>query len=219
MNLNQQPIIVYNTDDDVILPGIFIGTNGIPQMQEVDEIMSQNNYIWVVSVNETLGYKPTGNGGSTQGPVPTTEDLIVKLESMTISDKKEGWGNGRGEVSIITFKYSFCGMPYWTSADLNNGKGIKCIEKVSNNELNQVIPIQDVYLADFSTDNDIFRPDERLGILLYERDKRKKAKFTHEILWASCFGFSFYYYSKESPYLSDEIYRNNFGLLSNWYQR
>ncbi|MBK8846336.1 MAG: hypothetical protein IPO27_07080 [Bacteroidetes bacterium] len=217
-NLNNDPIICYNLNDDSILPGFYIDNNGIVQPIEVDEQMAINSNVWVISVSETQGIKSTAYGTNVAGVPATGEDLIVSLDSAVYYDKKEGWGNGRADIAYITFKYRYCGEP--TVSSVNETKKAKfgddIFDRISDAKLSQnMVYFPNFLIANEAAENDIFRPDETLCILFYEKDRRRK--FEQQILWASCFPFYFTYCSKQNPYLTSQTGRNQYGLFSTWY--
>jgi len=105
-NLNQDPIIVINLNDDAILPGMRI-EDGELTFYNVDESFAETNLVWVISVNERVENLDTL---AKFKPSCHYEDAgkYIRLSNIKVSDKKESWANGRAEIGFFGFQYELC---------------------------------------------------------------------------------------------------------------
>ena len=212
VDLNSTPIICINTDDDEVLPGYYIDASGVLQViDEVDEEYAETHLVWVVSVNETTGIKFGGeeiNFGSYFPAPPTADDMLFRNDYIYFWDKKENWGNGRGEFSYQVTKYLSC------SDDPNHHvefTGINAF-RICKNDLNKNF-VWEKYFANYEPGfNDVWRGNEFLGIIFYELDKKRT--FDIKINFDSpCYGYIIT--SKQDPYNTARLERT-FGSSSSW---
>lgn len=208
VNLNSNPIICINTNDDDALPGYYLdGNNELVQIL-VDENFAEENLIWVISVSETEGVSTKAPQNVVNlGPPPTVEDMNFRSEKFNLSDRKEGWGNGRAELSYYVMKYSDC---FSTLQPCEYAHINAC--RVGKKDLNKDI----FFMVNFTNwpQQDIFRAGEHLGIIFYEFDRRNKFKRPVHFD-VPCAAAAFY--SKENPYLTEIYAKDNFNIFYTWH--
>jgi len=204
-NLDAIPKICLNKEDDVILP-VIQKQNNVIEESTANEYYAQNNLLWVISVNETVnsnGEIETASSYSTGNKNRAGGDRFLEVYRIKIHDKKEGWGNGRADISHATLMYRPAsnsihgqtqGLPFcklanpdlntWYSPSLMNGT----LRILSNNLPSNSAEWQESY-------------NEQLKSVLFEKDVRKKFS-KEENLFPSVpsNGGKIYFRSKETIY-------------------
>jgi len=148
---------------------------------------------YAIKKNETVTSKNIYRAGNQVG---------VTILQVKLSDIKENWGNGRGEVSFIAKQWrNTCHSQY--------GKNPWDLTRVSKSNVNKWCDIKstatnNTYIANAS--ESMYEVDENLWSLCYERDKRKK--FGRSVIppsfgpyvFTTCYGNEQYYNSKDAPW-------------------
>ncbi|MEZ5046073.1 MAG: hypothetical protein R2831_03685 [Chitinophagaceae bacterium] len=169
--------VCMNFEDEDVMEALKKANTSILSV-EIGEADAQNNTTWVVSVNETVSNKGTiGNGKPKMGGSNTRSagDIPLWVSKINISDKKEGWGNGRAEISHITYiirpscirndfllALPFCKL---ANAELN-----QWYEPTYNGQLGTWLSRSYVYFADWQA----LSYNEKLHTIFFENDRRKK---------------------------------------------
>lgn len=187
MNFEDKPILTsFKKEGSVLLNGT------------TDEAFATNNNVFVVSVNETIGNgKPKlgGGSGSSGSMLKATAagDRILLIRDVNISDKKEGWGNGRADISF----QSICFRPSCNRQDYKLGDPFG---KIANGELGTwFTPFRgNKAIADGLPDYWEESKNEEVKIVFYEKDLRNKFKKTISLF--SCPGGNVDVISKEEIY-------------------
>jgi hypothetical protein len=208
VNLNQMPIIAILIDNDTLLQGYKLNDDNTISVVTLTEDMAKSNLVWVISVNETVN-----SLGEVGGKIEQTTglDKSIWIHEIKISDKKEGWGAGKADISFIAQKLYGCGLPS------KNNVFMLPFCKVSNANMNKWINY-----AGFGNSGDLtpgtisdyLHSDEFISVIIFELDapitKNEKvgkfSNFYYSVLppaYTTCSTptiNTFYYYSKETPY-------------------
>lgn len=167
----------------------------------VDEAMADAEFVFVCSFNEVVDengsaekwnrkFPPLGIGGNEY-------QRSLRVWEVNISDKKEGWGNGRADIS-------FSGVQILPGCSQVVVTG-EPFAKVSNNDLNTWFTPQThggslVHLAHITLGNFWDETQqESIPVVFYEKDVRKKFAKSHTLVPA-CSSSKMYFNSKESIY-------------------
>lgn len=194
------PKICLNYNDEDILNAIKREGSNVTE-STVDETFATANNVYVISVNESVNdlgkindyvpFDPNGNPGLLNPDWVGARSLFV--QEINISDRKEGWGNGRSDISFIAITTKFAcnrqpdasGQPFGklAKADLN-----KWFTPTFGNKT----------IADGISTLWERRDFEDMGIVFYEQDVR--GKFGRSFAPYYCPYTKGYYNSKETPY-------------------
>ncbi len=200
------PTISLNYNDDPVLVGIKKVGNTLVSTN-INESYAKNNNIYVVSINETvnnLGILPTQVAGV--GPLlkPFERERFLAINQVFVTDKKEGWGNGRADLTVARV------ITRLDSCSIESGEGLlgNVYCKLANTDLNKWYTVGSLYgnweVVSRYVDGDIFEAEwsesqnEKLTVFLFEKDVRKKFEKSVEI--SNCPSVILYYTSKESAY-------------------
>jgi len=131
----------------------------------------------------------------------TNANMKFAINAIRIADEKEGWGNGRSDISWVGRVYS---------ATITNGQRLhEDFKKVKGSQINSWLPLGDrtSYFSDEF--NNKYDPSVSNGaFIMYERDVRVKFERTFTPVYFSPLSGSnsqsVTYISKESPY--GEVY-------------
>lgn len=205
-NLQQLPKISLNYEDDEILESIKY-SNGSVEQSNVNEDEAKASLVWVISMNETVnaeGEIPS-NENSTGNKKSRGVNRVLNVYKIKVTDKKEGWGNGRADISFVAVQIKPSGcikqnrqslpMMKVNDADIYGGgtwlyPSAGCVSCMSNS-------LTDGNNVPF----DLWEEDgnEQIPILFFELDVRKKFE-RNETLWGACSNTKVYYISKETKY-------------------
>lgn len=221
-NLNTAPMICLNLNDDATLPGIIYDGYSITTDPAVTESYSGEDLVWVTSCNETLlsdaDYLNYGSHYiqtllsidsladstiSTPGGLGIRRwkrEVGVTLKKGKFTTTKEGWGNGRGDITIA--------FGHWNPDCSTMRKKSKFpVAKLKDNQINQWIDlVNGCHLAQLAVVGGLIPPytdSQNLWVMVYEYDRRKKFARTFE---APSFDHitgclhAFHYQSKEAQY-------------------
>ncbi|MFM2386098.1 MAG: hypothetical protein RL660_855 [Bacteroidota bacterium] len=212
-NLSLVPKIAFNFTDESVLQGISInGAEFTPiSLTEAD---AEQNLVYVISINEVVD----GNANIPSAPQflaprsTRSSRVFLNINKINVSDKKEGWGNGRADISFVAFQIK----PQCIISPVSG----QPFEKVSDNQLNTWISpaCGACQFASFTNGSNLpsssWEQDEALTILYFEMDRRNMFNKTENI-WPSC-GSSgnVTYCSKESKYGTCIPVRSDFNTTS-----
>lgn len=205
-NAEQTPRVVLNHNDDARLPSYFM-QNGRLTSADVDELFAQNNLVWVISGNETVG-----EDGELPLHLKDSFNKTAKVSSVYIIDKKENWANGKADISYVARHVRISNCTSDAIFDPQNW-----IIKLDNNQLNSWRTVNNS-LASFALPNPtsgLWNTFENIAILYYERDIRKKFLKTTKPLqylnypWCQN-SYEMEYISKEQLYGVTLLFRENF---------
>lgn len=190
------PSICMNFEDDPVLGSVRKeGTTFIEA--PVDEVFAMSNNVYVVSVNEnTIGNGKPRLGGGSSGTTSRTAkigDRLLFVDDINISEKKEGWGNGRADISFIAIMTKFscnrqpdaAGIPFCKLNDRDLNKWFNATYGNKN-------------IADGNPEYWEQTDFEDMSIIFYEHDLRKK--FGRTFAPSYCPYTVASYTSKESAY-------------------
>lgn len=203
--LGSQAPICMNFEDEPVLEGIKL-TNGVVNIADVTEDDARLNTTWVISGNERVddeGNIPVNNGKNERfdeanKTTGVDGDVVLKVKQIFITDKKEGWGNGRADINHITYIF----RPGCTLDNNNSAR----FSELAKPDLNTWFTVgSPAYGASNYLSNDFlywadWQPSlhEDLHTLFYEHDQRKKFNRDETISpWCSN---QVHYCSKEDPY-------------------
>jgi hypothetical protein len=197
INKNDVPKIGLNYDDDEIMDGLEINddpSNPGPgyKIIPLTQIFAMEQLIFVVSVNERML--------DVEEPPPVQRPLLpgerfIKINRINIRNKKESWGNGRADISHVSYhiktdcNYSlFSGQPF---------------SKIANPEINEWFTVGGYMNArNLLVSHDDYwdlNASESLVVVLFEQDVRDK--FSRNIsASASCTSIIAHIRSKEDIY-------------------
>lgn len=201
----EQPIIVLGMEDEDIADGIVLLPNGDFGIIPVDEAMARNQLVWVISMNESidndadlafyLSGQRTGENTQQKTVVGGKAFMLYKIY---ITDKKEKWINGKGDLSWFGAQFeelNYCDAMIQATENFR---------KVKNNELENWINVNEYFASELSPITAL-TDTESFDLVIYEKDKKKKYERT-EVLEQN-FGCTeceaeatAIYRSKETPY-------------------
>jgi len=187
VDLNADPIIVINPNDSDILTGYYLDNANNLVTVTVDEDYAMQNLVWVISVNERVD--SAGNYNEEQ--IIPMSARYLKLKKVYIKDKKENWGNGKGDLHWVRAVFNDCisNHPYmWLKTF-----------KINKNDLNtwKTVTGDLVRITDNATK---WMPSESIAIVIYERDRRRKFEKTYQ--YRNCAtGNLLHYVAKEDAYM------------------
>lgn len=213
VNLNQDPIITMNANDEDTLPGLISSSldtvDATLDKLDVVEDMADDQLIWIISVNERIDediYISDTLTSIVGSPTPK----CIKISNINISDKKEGWGNGRADISFIGFQLNM-------STCIYDGPFQRMpFEKISNGELNSW---KSTYAALAGCEGGLspLVNNEYVGYILFELDRRTKFTRRHTHYDGTCHKtFSFYYISKEPWYGGTSVHYGDYTSTNYW---
>jgi len=196
-DLKGVPTICTNYEDEAILPGVSIKTGDVVAT-EVDESTAKDELIWVTSFNESVTNRGKIEINTTnQKTSASAYDRDLKVVEVNISDKKEGWGNGRADISFSGAQLINCQMGAQTQAIP--------FTKIANSDLNSWFTPTGAYTAPWLANGNygyIYFWNEQSGesvpAVFYEKDIRKK--FNRDIVLLGCSNATRHIVSKEAPY-------------------
>jgi hypothetical protein len=195
-NLSNIPKLAMNFIDEDVMQGLQYNESGTSQIS-INEKDAQNSLIWVISINETVDVNgELYNGPSNVNKKIRGNDRMFRINKINVSDKKEGWGNGRADIAYIG-----CQINTNTCA-LEMRQGLP-LSKVSNANLNTWYNNFCTGMDDLTNGSNmpsvLWQPTEQLPIMFFEEDRRKIFQKS-ETLIPSCSGTLIYYISKETKY-------------------
>lgn len=199
---NDKPVLViaYEETDDCIARGYQIIGDKINEIS-VDETFARENLVWVISINERVDENgnytrvepprdPNGGNGNSR-----MDEKWVKVKEVYISDKKECWLCGDGEISFAAIKATSCSQ---SNPSVFYGRDFIAIK---NNDLFSWQSTGSG-LSYMTSSSDPLTPSEGIGFIFYEKDANK-SKWNRNWTMPSCQsggGMTAYYYSKQTPY-------------------
>jgi hypothetical protein len=198
---NDKPVLViaYEETDDCIARGYQIIGDKINEVI-VDETFARENLVWVISINERVDENgdyiremvdPRGQNGNNGGS--RMDEKSVKVKEVYISDKKECWLCGDGEISFIAIKANSCSQ---SNPGVFYGRDFIAIK---NNDLFSWQSTNSG-LSYMTSTSDPLTPSEGIGFIYYEKDNKKKS-WNRSWTMPGCQGnLTVYYYSKQTPY-------------------
>lgn len=177
VDLTSMPVIALLTEDDENLKGYELDAEGHVNVIDLTEEIAKNRLVWVVSINEVVN-----DEGEVMNLVVNTElpnsnrTTAVKksiwLHEINISNKKEGWGAGRADISWVARKLLECG----TSA--GNVTAQIPMAKISNSQLNTWVSQIGFWGSNDLTQNNgggNLDEEEFLCLLAFEKDASTNA--------------------------------------------
>lgn len=182
---NKSPQVALNLNDDEILPG-FTLNQGIIDSSSMSESVAKNRITFVVAGNEEIDFRITiGTHPSTIFNIPSSASPMgiiqypnerhIIIDSVKIQNKKEAWGNGRAEVHWVAIHLTPSCMPVnSTNTSIQSNSRMA---KISNSELNtwQKTNGSNAVSFPFAGNDWYWNPiTEKFGIVIYEKDVRKK---------------------------------------------
>mgnify|MGYP003615442329 CR=1 FL=1 len=201
-NTSTVPKLCMNKNDDDTLPIYYLSSSSALMSSSANEDYASNNYLWVISVNETVNSAGEINESSMVTSSKGTRasgDRFLEINKIYINEKKEGWGNGRADISHATRIY----RPGSGTID-NQTSGIP-FAKISNAQLNTWINpslmngslkiVSNAFVNSAEWEENY---SEQLKTLLFEVDRRTTFARTEVLFTAT--GGTIYYRSKETPY-------------------
>lgn len=213
-NLDQLPGIALNFNDEAILPIVKFNQKGSILTETADENKAKKELIWVISTNESvndLGILPTKDLSPIIFTFPPNLKLWkAKFKRINVQAKKEGWGNGRADISFISYHVKpNCSPPTLFQA--------RPLMKIANSGLNQWFDPSATNcfsctlsekLYDIGSVQGMWEEHEALPILIFEEDNRAKFGRSDQ-LWPSCTNTTAHYISKEEKYGIIYLNQNN----------
>jgi len=196
----EQPIIVLGMEDEDIADGIVLLPNGNFDIISVDEAMARNQLVWVISMNESVDNDADlASYLSKKAEKNTYQEKIAggkafEVYEVYITDKKEGWINGKGDLSWIGLQFEELDYCTYDILYQENFEKIKC------NELDEWISVTGVFAAQVNGTE--LTDTESFDVVIYEKDKKRKHERTEPMEQnfgcVECEEVS--YRSKETPY-------------------
>ncbi|MDZ4681448.1 MAG: hypothetical protein SH848_16355 [Saprospiraceae bacterium] len=200
VDFKEQPVIAIGLDDDSTAIGFSPLTTGGFEVIMVDEAIAKSRPVWVVNVNEVIDrpgilaeiMDKSGEKFSPEGLCPGTKS--ARMEKFFIQKMNETWLQGRADVNVV-------------AAHVNSGcsagpaKDFTPLRKVKSNQLCQWLePTSFNLLAYCDPTNTPYAlsSTEQIGLVLYEKDKRKKHQ--REAAFPGCSSIKLRWRSKNTEY-------------------
>lgn len=198
--LTGQPVICQNLNDDDELPGIALDGQSVSETS-VDQATAETDLIWVISVNESVNNSGVLTSAPSQGTLGVTSDntRVLHIDEIFITDKKEAWGNGRGEITYVGM-HSQPGCGQQVMGGDGNAFCLMADADLSSWYLPTYCAGGRLQLAN-SAVHDYWRESnsEHIPLVYYEKDVRKKFE-RNEIIVTGCTNSKLYYTTKEEKY-------------------
>jgi len=176
VDFKEQPVIAIGLDDVSTAIGFSPLATGGFEVIMVDEVIAKSRPVWVVNVNEVVDrpgilaemMDKSEEKFSPEGLCPGTKS--ARMEKFFIQKMNETWLQGRADVNVIAAHVN-------NSCVITNTKDFTQLRKVKSNQLCQwLTPEGSDLLAYCDPTNPSYAlsTTERIGLVLYEKDKRKK---------------------------------------------
>lgn len=185
VDLNSNPVIALGMEDQEYTDGYQLDTNGNLSGMIVGERFARENLVWVISINEVVNNQGElndpriSNDGFADSGSRAPGDNSLRISSILVTDKKESWISGRGEISIVM------GNVERFSCIRNSTRQRLGFIRVGNDDEGETLQVNSSDRVLYETFNPLPFWDD-VGWVFFEKDNRDK--FAQEITIPCAYG-------------------------------